>query len=269
MKRFLYFIFLVLILFSCTQKREPLQIIFTNDSHSMVEPKNGFGGFEARAALFDSLRTENPNVLIVDAGDMWQGSPYFNMFRGKLEVEAYNKMEYMAATLGNHEFDNGLDTLAARIDEMNFPIVCANYDFSGTVLAGKVKPYTIVEQNGWKIGIIGVSVNPESLIVASNIEGVEYLDPISAVNKYAAFLRKEQHCNLVIVLSHLGLFDSGVLDNVDDNTMAGAVSGVDFILGGHTHNYHGVFDFTDADGKNVKVLQEAKSGLKVYCITVL
>lgn len=269
MRRVLYLAVLTLSLVSCTCKRKPLQIIFTNDSHSQVEAKNGFGGFEARAALFDSLRTENPNVLIVDAGDMWQGSPYFNMFKGRLETEAYNKMGYMAVTLGNHEFDNGLDTLAARIDEMNFPVVCANYIFDGTVLENRVKPYTIVEQHGWRIGIIGVSVNPESLIVNANIEGIVYIDPIAAVNKYSAYLRHEQHCNLIIVLSHLGIFDDGVLENVDDNTLAESVSGVDLILGGHSHNHHGVFDFTDIDGKKVTVLQEEKSGLKVYSITVL
>ena len=120
---------------------------------------------------------------------MWQGSPYFNLFHGRLEVEAYNLMGYNAITLGNHEFDYGIDTLAARISEMQFPVICANYDFGSTPLASKVKPYTIIEQNNWRIGIIGVSVNPEGLILQSNIEGITYNDPIECVNHYANILR--------------------------------------------------------------------------------
>ena len=140
-------------LVACNQKigNQPIQIIFTNDSHSQVEPLKGKGGFEARAAIIDSLRALNPNTLLLDAGDMWQGTPYFNMFKGRLEVEAYNLMRYDAATLGNHEFDYGIDTLVARIEEMNFPILCCNYNFTKTPLANKIKPYIIKEYNNIKI----------------------------------------------------------------------------------------------------------------------
>ena len=136
MKKLLY-ILSVFLLVACTPKteRQPLQILFTNDSHSQVEPLKGLGGFEARATIIDSLRAINPNTILLDAGDMWQGSPYFNIFHGRLEVEAYNLIGYNAITLGNHEFDYGIDTLAARISEMQFPVICANYDFGSTPLA--------------------------------------------------------------------------------------------------------------------------------------
>jgi 5'-nucleotidase len=136
MKKIIYILSLYLLI-ACApkQERQPLQIIFTNDSHSQIEPLKGFGGFEARFATIDSLRKLNPNTILLDAGDMWQGSPYFNMFHGKVEVDAYNLMKYNAATIGNHEFDYGIDTLSARISEMQFPIICANYDFGSTPLA--------------------------------------------------------------------------------------------------------------------------------------
>ena len=255
---------------ACNQRleRQPLQIIFTNDSHSQVEPLKEKGGFEARAAIIDSLRAENENTVLFDAGDMWQGTPYFNIFKGRLEVAAYNLMGYNAVTLGNHEFDYGLDTLAARIREMQFPVVCANYDFGETELAALVKPYTVIEQNGWKIGVIGVSVNPEGLILQSNIEGVAYMDPIEAVNRYAKVLRGELGCDYIIVLSHLGLHDDTIFNNVSDSTLIAGVSDVDLLLGGHTHQYKGVFEFVDAEGDTVPAIQEYKAGQKVYAITI-
>ena len=248
--------------------RQPLQIIFTNDSHSQVEPLKGQGGFEARARIIDSLRAINPNSILLDAGDMWQGTPYFNLFNGKLEVEAYNLMGYNAATLGNHEFDYGINTLSKRISEMKFPIICANYNFGKTSLAHKIKPYTVIEKNGWKIGIIGVSVNPKGLILQSNIEGVSYLDPIESVNNYANLLRNELACDYVIVLSHLGLHDDTIFENTDDSTLIANTRNVDLVLGGHTHQYKGVFLFTNLDGDTIPAIQEYKAGQKVYSITI-
>ncbi len=261
---------LLCVLVSCNQRveRQPLQIIFTNDSHSQVEPLKGKGGFEARAVVVDSLRTLNENTILLDAGDMWQGTPYFNMFKGRLEVAAYNLMGYNAVTLGNHEFDYGLDTLAARIREMKFPVVCANYDFGETELASLVKPYIVIKQGGWNVGVIGVCVNPEGLILQSNIEGITYEDPIEAVSRYVALLRGKLGCDYIIVLSHLGLHDDTIFNNVSDSTLIANVSGVDLVLGGHTHQYNGVFEFIDAEGDTVSAIQEYKAGQKVYVIIV-
>lgn len=257
-------------LVACNQKigSQPIQIIFTNDSHSQVEPLKGKGGFEARAAIIDSLRALNPNTLLLDAGDMWQGTPYFNMFKGRLEVEAYNLMRYDAATLGNHEFDYGIDTLAARIEEMNFPILCCNYNFTNTPLANKIKPYIIKEYNNIKIGIIGVSVNPEGLILQSNIEGIQYEDPIECVNHYANILRNELNCDYIIVLSHLGLHDDTIFNNVSDSILITNSNNIDLVLGGHTHQFNGVFKFTNLDGDTIPAIQEYKAGQKIYSITI-
>ncbi len=261
---------LLCVLVACNKslERQPLQIIFTNDSHSQVEPLKGKGGFEARAAIIDSLRAENENTILLDAGDMWQGTPYFNMFRGKVEVEAYNLMGYNAVTLGNHEFDYGIDTLVARIREMNFPVVCANYDFGETALASLVKPYIVIEQNGWRVGVIGVGVNPEGLILQSNIDGITYKDPIEKVNCYAQKLREDLRCDFIVVLSHLGLHDDTIFNNVSDSTLIAGVSDVDLVLGGHTHQYKGEFNFVDAEGDTVMALQEYKAGQKIYSITI-
>lgn len=253
---------------SCSvAERKPLQVVFTNDSHSAVDAMNGRGGFEARAALFDSLRRVNPNTIVLDAGDMWQGSPYFNLFYGRVETEGYNLMGYDAVTLGNHEFDFGVDTLAARVREMDFPVVCANYDFGNTALAGLVKPYTVIEREGWRIGVIGVCVNPEALVLQDNWKGIKYYDPVDIVNRYASMLRG-RGCNLIIVLSHLGLHADSEGGNRADDSLAASSECVDLILGGHTHQFHGVYRYADAVGDSVTVVQEKKSGLSVYSITV-
>lgn len=269
MKKLVYLLAIYLLVACAPQnERQPLQILFTNDSHSQVEPLKGLGGFEARAAIIDSLRTLNPNTILLDAGDMWQGSPYFNLFHGRLEVEAYNLMKYNAATLGNHEFDYGIDTLSARIAEMQFPILCANYDFGTTPLATQIQPYTIIEQNNWRIGIIGVSVNPEGLILQSNIRGITYLDPIKQVNHYAHLLRHELSCDYIIVLSHLGLLNTTVFDNVSDSVLIANTTDIDLLLGGHTHQYKGTYLFSNLNGDTIPAIQEYKAGQKIYAITI-
>jgi 5'-nucleotidase len=269
MKKIIYILSLYLLI-ACApkQERQPLQIIFTNDSHSQIEPLKGFGGFEARFATIDSLRKLNPNTILLDAGDMWQGSPYFNMFHGKVEVDAYNLMKYNAATIGNHEFDYGIDTLSARISEMQFPIICANYDFGSTPLAKQIQPYTIIEQNNWRIGIIGLSVNPEGLILQSNCQGITYLDPINQVNHYANLLHNKLACDFIIVLSHLGLHDDTIFNNVSDSALIANTSNIDLLLGGHTHQYKGVFYFTNLNGDTIPAIQEYKAGQKIYSITI-
>jgi 5'-nucleotidase len=271
MKRIIYLALgVMMLMMACTKEKEQnsLQVIFTNDSHSQIEPLKGLGGFEARAAIIDSLREQNPNTLLLDAGDMWQGTPYFNLFKGRLEVEAYNLMGYDAVTIGNHEFDYGIDTLAARISEMDFQVVCCNYDFSQTKLANLVLPYVIKEFGNMKVGIIGVSVNPEGLILQSNCEGIHYEDPIERVNHYAKLLRNELGCNYIIVLSHLGLHDDTIFNNVADSALIANSNNIDLVLGGHTHQYNGVFEYTDLDGDTITAIQEYKAGQRIYAITI-
>ena len=252
----------------CCQERKPLQIIVTNDSHSQVMPLHGKGGFEARMWLIDSLREENPNTLLLDAGDIFQGTPYFNEFKGRVEVEAYNLMGYDAMTLGNHEFDNGLDTLAARIGEMDFPVVCANYDVTGTPLEGLVKPYTVIEGGGWRVGVFGLGVNPEGLILQNCFGDIKYIDPIEAARKCVRTLREKERCDAVILLSHLGYEDENETGNVADVDVVAATEGIDVILGGHTHQVRGVFMHANAAGDTIPVIQEAKSALDIYSLTL-
>lgn len=262
-------IILALLVSSCRQERVPLQIIFTNDSHSQIEPLKERGGFEARAAVIDSLRKDNPNTILLDGGDMFQGSPYFNFYNGRVEVEGYNLMGYDAATLGNHEFDLGVDTLAARIKEMNYKIVCCNYNIQGTPLEGLISPYTIIEKNGWKIGILGLCVNPSGLISPQNIKGITYEDPIKAAEKYAGILRNKEKCNLIIALSHLGLFTSESPDSICDKSLIeNSKADIDIIIGGHTHTEHGVYRFANQNGDSVLVAQDQKSGLNIYSLTI-
>ncbi len=247
------------------QKREPLQIIFTNDSHSQIEPLNGKGGYEARAYIIDSLRNINTNTILLDAGDFVQGTPYFNLYGGRAETLGYNLMGYDVMTLGNHEFDNGIDSLANLINMMDYKVVCANLDFGTTPLSNLVQPYTILQRKGWRVGVIGLSVNLDGLVLQSNYEGITYLDPIEEVNRYAKLLRNEKQCNLVIVLSHLGFNND---NDIADETLVGKIDNVDMILGGHTHSVTGVHMMPDANGDTIPVMQENKSGMKLYRMIV-
>lgn len=227
-------LFFTLSLLAFPQKE--LVILHTNDTHSRIEPlpdtdRNfpGKGGVVRRATYIDQVRKENKNVLLFDAGDFLQGTPYFNLFKGKIEVEAMNQMGYDAATLGNHEFDYGLEVLEKVARLAKFPIVSSNYDFSETVLNGLIKPYIILKREGVKIGVIGIGIQPNGLIASNNYKGVKYLDPVKTANIMAQMLRSEHNCDMVICISHLG-------HNPDLN-MAELTKGIDIIIGGHSHTF--------------------------------
>jgi 5'-nucleotidase len=256
MKKLIFFL-IILLSVSCTQKKQQFLLLCTNDSHSQVEPKGGKGGFAARADLIDSLRAAYPLNLLLDAGDMVQGTPYFNIYHGRIETEGYNRLGYDAATLGNHEFDMGLDTLAMFLKLADFPIVCCNYDVKNTPLEGLVKPYAIFERGGLKIAVIGFGVQPESLILPSNFEPVKYLDPVERGNFYADSL-KDAGADFVVALSHLGYYDNSEIDG--DRRLAEQSRNIDLIFGGHTHEFINIF-VQNADNKPVAILQAAKSGL--------
>ena len=174
---------------ACSHQKEVV-ILSTNDTHSQVEPSvllEDEVGYVSRLAIIDSIRQKEKNLLLLDAGDLFQGTPYFNFFGGRVEIEAYNRMGYDAITLGNHEFDCPLDSLAERLKNAQFEVLCANYDVSGTVLEGIVKPYAIFEKNKSKIGVIGLGINPKGLVLQTNYKGIEFLNPIKKQTKLLIF----------------------------------------------------------------------------------
>lgn len=235
-------------------------ILATNDTHSRIEalPASDkydpdMGGVEARAALIGEIRKQNRNVLLFDAGDFVQGTPYFNLFRGRVEAKAMDLMKYDAATLGNHEFDYGLDTLKMIIDKLNFPVVNCNYDFSNTVLKDKVKPYVILKKNGLRIGVLGVGVDPEGLIQKSRYGNMIFRPIESSVNFYSKILKESKECDLIICLSHIG-YDG-------DIKLAEQSKYIDIIIGGHSHTYMKEPDIRrNAEGKEVVIFQAGKNG---------
>lgn len=255
---------IIFILAGCNTDKKQLLIVCTNDSHSQVEAKEGKGGFAARADVLDSLRKAYPLNLLLDAGDIMQGTPYFNLYHGRMEIAAYNRLGYDAITLGNHEFDYGLDTLAMILKLASFPIVSCNYDVKGTVLEGLVKPYAIFERGGLKVAVIGFGVSPKSLILQTNFEPIKYLDPIERGNHYADSL-KNAGIDYVIALSHLGYYTDG-RDN--DSTLAVQSKNIDLILGGHTHNIRKNTTILNADNRPVHYLQTHKSGLEMDKVVV-
>ena len=261
-----------MLLAGCTEKATSLTILHTNDTHSQVEPTNpnaeknaDLGGYARRMGLMSRERKADPNLLLLDAGDFSQGSPFFNYFRGRVEVEAMNRMGYDAGTFGNHEFDNGLDTLAMLLRLAKFPIVCANYDCKGTVLEGLVKPYVIIRRAGLKIGVIGIGVSPDDLIAKDNFGGIRYLDPLPVINETAEKLRNKNHCDVVIVLSHLGTDNS---NGVSDQVLATQMHNVDIIIGGHTHHVFNGERVMDADEHEVVLSQMGKAGMRVGKISL-
>ncbi len=263
MKKILPLLFSLCLLAGCTEKATTLTILHTNDTHSQVEPKaDGRGGYARRMGLIAEEREQDPNLLLVDAGDFSQGTPYFNFYHGRVETDALNRMGYDAATLGNHEFDYGLDTLAMILKKANFPIVCANYDVKGTPLEGVVKPYTIVHKGGLKIGIFGLGVQPKGLIADKNFAPVVYNPPYPIAQELATMLRHGKKCDVVVCLSHLGTYPATEQDYCDVE-MAAETRDIDVIIGGHTHKVYDNLRICNLDGIEVPVAQMGKSGVNV------
>ncbi len=261
----IFTIILTTIIMGCRHKREQLLIVCTNDSHSQIDTKDNKGGFPARADIIDSLRKEYPLNLLLDAGDIMQGTPYFNIYHGRIEIAGYNRLGYDAITLGNHEFDYGLDSLAMCLKMASFDIVSCNYDVANTPLEGIVKPYSIFNRGGMKIAVIGFGVSPQSLILKSNFEPIKYLNPIDRGNYYADSLKKQAKIDFVIALSHMGYY-TDCRDN--DSILAKRSTNIDLILGAHSHNVRKDTIITNAVGKEVYYLQTHKSGLEMDKIIV-
>lgn len=218
-----------------------LTILHTNDTHSRMEPFDsgryeGLGGVVARAAKIEQIRAEEDWVLLLDAGDIFQGTPYFNFFEGEVEIKAMTAMQYDAATIGNHDFDLGLEGFDKQLKHANFPFVIANYDFSDTILDQKTQPYQIFEHSEIKVGVMGLGIELEGLVLPALYGGTRYMDPIEVANKTARFLKKEAACDYVVVLSHLG-YQYREDKYVSDRILAKESEEIDLIIGGHTHTF--------------------------------
>lgn len=219
-----------------------LTILHTNDTHSRIDPfpvddvrNANRGGVARRATVIEQIRKENPNTLLLDAGDIFQGTPYFNFYGGELELKLMSMLGYDASTFGNHEFDNGIDGLLAQLPHAKFDFICSNYDFSNTILDGYTKPYKIIIKDGIKIGIFGIGVELEGLVTKNLYKETRYLDPIEIAQDMVKILKHQQKCDLVICLSHIGYEYQD--ETISDIKLAQKTSGIDLIIGGHTHTF--------------------------------
>ena len=254
----------ILLTASTAGAQKTLTILHTNDTHSCIEPLNanlsdttiaGRGGFLRRLALIKEERQKDPSLLLFDSGDFSQGSSYYTMFKGDVEVGLMNQMGYDAATIGNHEFDFGLDNMVRLFRMCSFPIVCSNYDFGNTELKDIVKPYIVLKRKGLKIGVFALCPRLEGLVFTKNYQPLIYLDPVSVAQQMVDVLRKQERCDLVVCISHLGWEVSDCPDQrVIENTR-----GIDLVLGGHTHTYLQNLEYVnDLDGRPVPVDQNGK-----------
>ncbi len=226
-----------------TPRSQRLIILHTNDVHSRLDPfpmdggrNQGLGGVAARAAQIESIRNTNEQVLLLDAGDIFQGTPYFNIYNGEPEIKAMTAMKYDACTMGNHDFDAGIENFALQMQKASFPCIISNYDFTNTPLEGKTIPYRVIKKGSLKIGIFGLGIKLKGL-VPDNLSGnTIYLDPIEKANEMAAFLKKEKKCDLIICLSHLG-YKYRETNQISDVILASETLNIDLIIGGHTHTF--------------------------------
>lgn len=269
MKRYIIISLLLLGILNVQAQNKQLVVLHTNDTHSTILPLNpnladtmkaGRGGFIRRIAMLKEERKTNPDLLLFDSGDFCQGSPYFTLYKGDVEVGLMNMMGYDAGTIGNHEFDFGLETMAKMFRNLNYPIVCSNYDFRGTVVEGLVKDYVILKRNGMKIGVFGLSPALSGLVSNDNCVGVKYLDPVKEANRVVDILKKKK-CDVIICISHLGWQDSY---KDGDEYLVSGTRGIDLVLGGHSHTYFETLRYVkNLDGKEIPVDQNGKHALFV------
>jgi 5'-nucleotidase len=261
MKRVLTVISIVMA--SMSLNAQDLTILHVNDTHSHIDPQRsgdykGRGGVIEQAAYIDSVRCADGkrNVLLVHAGDFSQGTSYFTELGGNIEIDVLNALRFDVVTLGNHEFDNGIEELSRRLKNLEAEVVCANYDFEGTALDGLVKPYTIIRRGGKKIGIIGLLTDIMEVVDADIARMLTYQEPSQVVNRLSGYLKEEKDCDMVICLSHLGYGE--------DKELAASIRNVDLIVGGHSHT---LLDdkqtVNDLDGEEVIIVQNWKWGLNV------
>lgn len=229
---------------SCEPTQKHITILHTNDTHSQIEPFEAShhrnpnkGGVARRAVMVEQIRKENPNTLLLDAGDIFQGTPYFNYFGGEIEFKLMSMLKYDAATLGNHDFDNSIDGFYKQLPHAKFDFVCANYDFKNTVLDTIVKPYKIFHKSGIKIGVFGLGIELKGLVNPRLYKETNYLDPVEITQDITRELKEVEKCDLIICLSHLGYKYSRSPQTISDLKLAKLTKDIDLIIGGHTHTF--------------------------------
>ena len=243
-------------------------ILHTNDTHSRLEPfpmdggrNQGLGGIAGRSSLIQKIRAEEEQVLLLDAGDIFQGTPYFNIYKGEPEIKSMTAMQYDACTIGNHDFDAGMENLATQLTRhASFPMLVANYDFTGTAMEGKTQPYKVFKKGKLRIGVFGVSIEGRGLIPDTLFGATKYLDPVQKANETADQLKRLENCDMVICLSHLGnKYTDG---KVSDEVLAKESSDIDLIIGGHTHTFlDEPLKYTNKNGNDVIVNQVGFAGI--------
>ena len=273
MKRLFLLVLLGLSLMGYAQQTRQLTILHTSDTHSRIDPipssaadsAAGLGGIVRRATFLKQYRAVHPDLLLFDSGDFSQGTPYYTFFQGEVEVRLMNYMGYTAITIGNHEYDFGLENMARIFRMAEFPVVCANCDFTGTPLEGVVKPYTVVERQGIRIGIFGLSPRLAGLVPTDKYGDVRYLDPIATTREVVKTLREQERCEVVICLSHLGIHIKGL----SDEELVAATEGVDLLLGGHTHTVmEEPQNYLNAAGQHMTVLHSGDRGTALGEVTL-
>ncbi|HQW68462.1 MAG TPA: metallophosphatase [Flavobacterium sp.] len=256
--------------FTILEKKQ-LTILHTNDVHSYIDPfpanhpKNpNLGGVARRAAIIENIRKENPNVLLLDAGDIFQGTPYFNYYGGELEFKLMSMMKYDIATIGNHDFDNGIDGLFGQLPNASFEFVNANYDFKNTILNGVIKPYKIIHKNGIKVGVFGLGIELEGLVDKNNYKETVYNNPLEIAQDLSRILKEDKKCDLIICLSHLGYQYKNDEQKISDLKLASLTKNIDLIIGGHTHTFLDKPTVVkNSEGKEVIVNQVGCYGLNL------
>ena len=257
--------------FETKSEIKKITILHTNDVHSYIDPfpadhprNPGMGGVARRASLIEAIRKENKNVLLLDAGDIFQGTPYFNYYGGELEFKLMSMMQYDLATMGNHDFDNGIEGFYSQLPNAQFEFVSANYDFKNTILDGIVKPYKIFNKDGIKIGVFGLGVELEGLVDKKNYKETVYLNPEEKATEMANLLKNREKCDLVICLSHLGFKYKEEPEKICDILLAQKTKNIDLIIGGHTHTFlNKPVTEKNLDGKQVIINQVGCYGLNL------
>ncbi|WP_136481420.1 bifunctional metallophosphatase/5'-nucleotidase [Cognatitamlana onchidii] len=229
---------------SSSLKPTKITILHTNDVHSHIDSfkENHYrnpnrGGIARRASLIESIRQDNPNTLLLDAGDIFQGTPYFNFYGGELEFKLMSILKYDAATIGNHDFDNGIEGLFAQLPHAKFQFISANYDFTNTIMDSHCKPYKVFKKGGIKIGVFGLGIKLKGLVNKSMYKETKYLDPIEMSQEMTKILKTDHNCDLIVCLSHLGYHYHNTPNKVSDLKLAKTTKDIDLIIGGHTHTF--------------------------------
>ena len=246
-----------------------ITVLHTNDVHSHIDPfpandakYPNLGGATQRAAIINKIRSESEHVILLDAGDIFQGTPYFNLYGGELEFKLMSQMKYDASTIGNHDFDNGLDGLTKQLPHAKFPFICSNYDFRGTSMEDKTIAYKIFEKGNIRIGVFGIGIELKGLVDKRMYGATKYLDPVVKSAYFAHYLKKEKRCDIVICLSHLGYrYES---EKISDYKLAKQSQYIDLIIGGHTHTFiDNPYRFRNRVGEEVLVAQVGWAGINL------